>query len=266
MKLDILYEDKYILACVKPCGVPSQGDKSNDIDMVSQVQNYLFDNSDSDEEPYAAVIHRLDKPVGGILLFAKDRETAARLSDMQQDGKIEKYYQAVLTGFLPEDEEGFTDYLLTDSKTGTTKVVPKGTKGAKEARLYYEILDEFETDIGPLSYVLIELETGRHHQIRCQMAAHGAPVWGDRRYNPQFGGGSSKGGRGMAGNRSGHGGKNGQGGRGRNGGSGAGGKNSSEIGLYFSRMEFDHPVTGERIILKTEPEGAAFEAIELDEE
>ena len=257
-KLEVIYEDKYIIACVKPCGVPSQGDKSNDVDMVSQVQNYLFDNSESDEEPYVAVIHRLDKPVGGILLFAKDRETAARLSDMQQDGQIEKYYQAVLTGFLPEDEEGFTDYLLTDAKTGTTKVVPKGTKGAKEARLYYEILDEFETDIGPLSYVLIELETGRHHQIRCQMAAHGAPVWGDRRYNPQFGGGSSKGGLGSSAGKSGRG--------GRNGGSGTGSKNSGEIGLYFSRMEFDHPVTGERIILKAEPEGAAFEAIELDEE
>ena len=257
-KLEVIYEDKYIIACVKPCGVPSQGDKSNDVDMVSQVQNYLFDNSESDEEPYVAVIHRLDKPVGGILLFAKDRETAARLSDMQQDGQIEKYYQAVLTGFLPEDEEGFTDYLLTDAKTGTTKVVPKATKGAKEARLYYEILDEFETDIGPLSYVLIELETGRHHQIRCQMAAHGAPVWGDRRYNPQFGGGSSKGGRGSSAGKSGRG--------GRNGGSGTGSKNSGEIGLYFSRMEFDHPVTGERIILKAEPEGAAFEAIELDEE
>ncbi|HCA20792.1 MAG TPA: RluA family pseudouridine synthase [Lachnospiraceae bacterium] len=257
-KLEVIYEDKYIIACVKPCGVPSQGDKSNDVDMVSQVQNYLFDNSESDEEPYVAVIHRLDKPVGGILLFAKDRETAARLSDMQQDGQIEKYYQAVLTGFLPEDEEGFTDYLLTDTKTGTTKVVPKGTKGAKEARLYYEILDEFETDIGPLSYVLIELETGRHHQIRCQMAAHGAPVWGDRRYNPQFGGGSSKGGRGSSAGKYGRG--------GRNGGSGTGSKNSGEIGLYFSRMEFDHPVTGERIILKAEPEGAAFEAIELDEE
>ena len=66
MKPEIIYEDKYIIACIKPCGVPSQGDKTNDMDMVSLVQNYLFDNSDSDEEPYTAVIHRLDKPVGGI--------------------------------------------------------------------------------------------------------------------------------------------------------------------------------------------------------
>ena len=234
MKPEIIYEDKYIIACIKPCGVPSQGDKTNDMDMVSLVQNYLFDNSDSDEEPYTAVIHRLDKPVGGILLFAKDRDIAAKLSDMMQDGRIEKYYQAVLTGELPDEAGDFIDYILTDNKTGTSKIVPKGTKGAKEARLSYEVLDEFDTDDGPLSYVLIELVTGRHHQIRCQMAAHKAPVWGDMRYNPVFKKKPVKG--------------------------------LHEIGLYFSRMEFDHPVTGERVVLKAEPEGIAFEAIELDEE
>ena len=116
MKLDVLYEDEYLIACVKPAGVPAQGDKSNDMDMVSLVQNYIFDNSDSDEEPYVAVIHRLDKPVGGIMLFAKDRDTAAKLSDMLQDGKIEKYYQAVLTGELPDEAGDFTDYILTDNK------------------------------------------------------------------------------------------------------------------------------------------------------
>ena len=234
MKLDVLYEDEYLIACVKPAGVPAQGDKSNDMDMVSLVQNYILDNSDSDEEPYVAVIHRLDKPVGGIMLFAKDRDTAAKLSDMLQDGKIEKYYQAVLTGELPDEAGDFTDYILTDNKTGTSKVVPKGTKGAKEARLSYEVLDEFDTDDGPLSFVLIELFTGRHHQIRCQMAAHKAPVWGDMRYNPVFKKKPVKG--------------------------------LHEIGLYFSRMEFDHPVTGEHVVLKAEPEGIAFEAIELDEE
>ncbi|MCR5149447.1 MAG: RluA family pseudouridine synthase [Eubacterium sp.] len=250
MRLEILYEDEYLLAAVKPAGISSQGDKSNDTDMVSEVQNYLFDKSDSDEEPYTAVIHRLDKPVGGILLFAKDRETAAKLSDMQQDSRIVKYYQAVLTGELPEASGDFTDYLLTDTKTGITKVVSKDTKGAKKAELSYEVLDEFDTDNGPLSYVLIELLTGRHHQIRCQMAAHGAPVWGDMKYNPAFSGKASgkdnkKPGRNHGGKKSG---------------------NKHEVGLYFSRMEFDHPITGERVILKAEPVGAAFEAIELDEE
>lgn len=259
MKLDILYEDEYLLACIKPGGVPSQGDKSNDLDMVSNVTNYLFDNSDSDEEPYAALIHRLDKPVGGILLFAKDRETAAKLSDMLADGKITKYYQAVLTGELPEESGVFTDYIVTDSKTGTSKVVPKDTKGAKRAELSYELLDEFDTDNGPLSYVLIELVTGRHHQIRCQMAAHNAAIWGDMRYNPLFAGKNKNGGK-TVGKKDGHKGPERNGGRGKK----AGGK--QDIGLYFSRMEFDHPVTGEHIVLKSEPSGTAFEAIELDEE
>ena len=257
MKLDILYEDKYLIVCIKPCGVPAQGDKTNDLDMVSLVRDHIFDNSDSDEEPYVAVIHRLDKPVGGIMLFAKDKDTAAKLSDMLQDNEIVKYYQAVLTGELPDDFGTFEDYLLTDSKTGTTRVVPKGTKGAKIAKLSYELLDEFETDDGPLSYVLVELLTGRHHQIRCQMASHGAPIWGDQRYNPAFSKAKDQAKKG----------KNMKGGSGH--APGKKGRNASDkagIGLYFSRMEFDHPVTNEHIVLKAEPEGKAFQAIELEED
>lgn len=103
MKLNILYEDEVMLACVKPFGIPSQGDKSNDEDMVTLLKNYLFDNSDSDDEPYLAVIHRLDRPVGGVMIFAKTPEAAAKLSDEMQDGNIIKYYQAILTGELPDD-------------------------------------------------------------------------------------------------------------------------------------------------------------------
>lgn len=233
MKPDILYEDEYIIACVKPCGVPAQGDKSNDEDMVSILKNYLFDQADDDREPYLAAIHRLDRPVGGIMLFAKNQEAAAKLSDQVQDGTMVKYYQAVLTGSLPDFEGEMTDYLVSDPKTNTAKIVKKGTKGAKRAELYYEVLDEFDTDEGTLTYVLIELVTGRHHQIRAQMAAHGAGIWGDTKYNPLFT--KTK-------------------------------RRYKQIGLYASRLEFTHPVTGEEIVIKNEPTGEAFEAIELDEE
>jgi len=232
MKLQILYEDDVMLACVKPCGVPSQGDKSNDEDMVTLLKNYIFDNSESDEEPYLAVLHRLDRPVGGVMIFAKTPEVAAKLSDMMQDGQIIKYYQAVLTGELPDECGELVDYLARDAKNNMTKIVKKGDKGAKRAELSYEVLDVFETDDGILSYVLIELITGRHHQIRVQMAGRGCGIWGDTKYNPLFN--KTK-------------------------------RRYQQIALYSSRIELEHPVTGEPMVFKSEPEGEAFDVIELDE-
>ena len=232
MKLEVLYEDEYLMACVKPCGVPSQGDKSNDEDMITLVKNYIFEHSDSDDEPYVAAIHRLDRPVGGVMIFAKTPEAAARLSDMVQDGEVKKYYQAILTGELPDFDGELVDYLVRDPRTNTSRVCKKGDKGAKKACLYYEVLDVFETDRGVLSYVLIELVTGRHHQIRVQMASRGCGIWGDTKYNPQFT--KTK-------------------------------KKYQQIGLYSSRIELKHPYTGEQMIFKSEPTGEAFDVIEMDE-
>ncbi|MBO4862893.1 MAG: RluA family pseudouridine synthase [Eubacterium sp.] len=242
MKPNIVFEDEYIIACVKPYGVPSQPDKTYGADMVTLVKEYLYDKASADvkdsdeeiEEPYVAVINRLDRPVGGIILFAKDENTAAKLSDMVQDGEIQKYYQVVVSGFLNEPEGEYIDYLLHDKKQNVAKVVSKDTKGAKKAVLRYEVLDELDTDEGPVSYVLVELVTGRHHQIRCQMASHGTPVWGDTKYNPAF----SKNGKNHSKNK------------------------GQEIGLYSTRMEFTHPVTGEEVFLHREPEGKAFDIID----
>ena len=122
--------------------------------------------------------------------------------------------------------------VVKDGKTNTSKVVKKGTKGAKKAQLQYEVLDVFETDSGILSYVLIELITGRHHQIRVQMASRGCGIYGDTKYNPQFS--KTK-------------------------------KQYQQIALFATRLEFEHPSTGEHMVFKCEPEGDAFEVIELDE-
>ncbi len=234
MKPEILYEDAYLIACVKPYGVLSQGDKGNDEDMITKIKHYLYDQDTSEqaEEPYVAAIHRLDRPVGGVMIFAKTPETAAKLSDMQQDGEIVKYYQAVITGELPDAEGEMVDYLLRDGKMNTTKVVKKGERGAKRAELYYEVLDVMDTDDGTLSYVLIELVTGRHHQIRAQFASRGCGIWGDTKYNPKFAKTKRK---------------------------------YKQIGLFSSRMEFTHPITGEEIVIKKEPEGEAFTVLDLDE-
>lgn len=234
MKLEILYEDEYILACVKPCGVPSQADRSNDEDMVTGIKHYLYDKAPSDafEEPYVAAIHRLDRPVGGVMLFAKTPGAAAKLSDAQQDGRITKYYQAVITGELPDMDGEMVDYLVRDAKTNTTKIAKKGDKGAKRAELTYEVLDIFDTDTGVLSYVLIALVTGRHHQIRAQFASRGCGIWGDTKYNPLFA--KTK-------------------------------RRYRQIGLYASRMELTHPITGEKLVIKSEPRGEAFDVIEMEE-
>lgn len=232
MKVEILHEDADIIVCVKPYGMPAQGDKSRDTDVLSYLKHHIFEEEEMEEEPYLAMVHRLDRPVGGIMVFAKNQKAAANLSDQVQDGTMIKLYQAVLTGELPDECGMLEDYLVKDSKTNTTKVVKKGTKGAKKAQLEYEVLDVFETDQGILSYVLIELITGRHHQIRVQMASRGAGIYGDTKYNPLFS--QTK-------------------------------KKYQQIALFAARLEFEHPATGEHMVFKCEPEGDAFEVIELDE-
>ena len=232
MKLEVLFEDEYLLACVKPAGVPSQSDKSNDEDMVTIVKSYLFDNSDSNEEPYVSILHRLDRPVGGVMIFAKTKDVAANLSKQQQEGNMTKYYQAIVTGELPEEYGEFNDYMVKDSKTNLSRICNKNEAGAKLASLSYELLDEFETDEGILDYILIKLNTGRHHQIRLQMASRGCGIWGDTKYNPKFKNKKTK---------------------------------FKQIALFSSRIELKHPVTGEQMIFKKEPYGKAFDIIELDE-
>ena len=232
MRPDIVFEDEYLLAAVKPYGVPSQPDTSNREDLLTQLKNYLFDRGDTDDEPYLAVINRLDRPVSGIVLFAKTEEAAAKLSDLTQERKIEKSYQAVVRGEIPEDQGTLSDWLLFDKKNNISRVVPEGTKGAKKAELSYEVLDVIDTDEGTFTYVLVQLMTGRHHQIRCQFAHAGYPIWGDVKYGPDK--------------------KTGK-------------KNRPEIGLYSTRLVFTHPFTGEEVFLHREPEGRAFDLLDAED-
>lgn len=175
MDVSVLFEDEDILVCYKPAGVPTQTKSVAVQDMVSILKNYLKANG---QAPYVGVVHRLDQPVEGIMVFARNSEAAAYLSGQAAGNGMEKYYQAVVTGLLSEKSGRLEHQLLKDGKNNRSKVVPAGTKGAKHAVLTYEVTEEQEDS----SLVTIHLETGRHHQIRVQFAACGHPLAGDMKY------------------------------------------------------------------------------------
>lgn len=180
MNIKILYEDDDIVVAYKPHGVPSQADKTGDLDMVT----YLMREC---KAKYIGVINRLDRPVGGIMVFAKSPQSAAKLSLQLQKNEISKQYTAVTCGEPGEKNGELVDYLLKNQKDNISKVVNKGTKEAKEARLKYSVLHTVEdVEFGKLSLVKVNLITGRHHQIRVQFSSRNLPLWGDNKYNEAF--------------------------------------------------------------------------------
>ena len=176
--MQILFEDEYILAAVKPQGTPSQADKTGDPDLLSLLEEQVG-------QPLG-LLHRLDRPVGGVILFAKDKNAEAVLSKNLQENKLNKRYLTVLCGRLSEEEGKLENYLLKNARTNLSEVVSKDRKGAKKAVLNYKKLAEKETDIGWLTLAEIKLETGRHHQIRVQTSHAGVPIWGDKKYHKDF--------------------------------------------------------------------------------
>ncbi len=174
----ILYEDKYILVCRKEAGFPVQSKRLGTLDMECALRNYLAKKG---QEPYVAVVHRLDQPVQGVLVFAKDRKSAAKLSGQMQQGKFEKTYLAYVQGYTEKKEDVLVNEMEKDGKTNTSKVVLKKTSNSKRAELSYKVLKETEKG----SLLEISLRTGRHHQIRVQLAHAGLPIFGDAKYNPK---------------------------------------------------------------------------------
>ena len=184
MNLEILYEDKDILVVVKPVGMESQSAKSFEPDMVSEIKKHINTISPKSEEPYVGVIHRLDKPVGGVMVYAKNKKAAESLSKQVSEHKMEKIYLAVVCGKPVENFGTYVDYLWKDGKNNCSKIVEKGIKSAKPAELDFRVVDKKEQEGKEYSLLEIKLKTGRHHQIRVQMAGHKTPVWGDQKYNP----------------------------------------------------------------------------------
>lgn len=189
-KPEILYEDAQILVCLKPAGFPVQTRHAGTMDLEHYLKNHLLRQAASAtpkgprKPPYLAIIHRLDQPVRGILVFAKTPSAAQKLNRQMQQGGFIKEYEALVCGKLPSSSGTLIDYLVKDGATNTSQICTQDTPGAKRSELSYHVLD---TDpANNLSVVQIKLKTGRHHQIRVQMAGAGAPLWGDNKYNPDF--------------------------------------------------------------------------------
>lgn len=176
-KLRVLYEDNHVIVVVKEKNVLSQADNTHDIDMLTIIKKYLKEKYNKPGNVYLGLVHRLDRPVRGIMVFAKTSKAASRLSDQVRKKEIKKTYMAVVKGIIKKDEDTFVDYLLK-LDNGNTIVTTKD-KG-KESVLTYKVLKRnYEKNE---TLVSIDLKTGRHHQIRVQFASRGYPLCGDQRY------------------------------------------------------------------------------------
>lgn len=184
MEIKIIYEDNYILCLEKPQGIPSQSDKTEDEDLMTAALKYL---SEKEQKPYLGLIQRLDRPVGGTIIYAKTEFANKELSKQVQQRETQKEYLAVVCGNPESNNVTLEDYLKKLKTINMSKVTTKDDKQGKLAKLEYEVLGIEETqEYGTLSLLKIKLHTGRHHQIRVQLSNAGLPIWGDNKYNKVF--------------------------------------------------------------------------------
>mgnify|MGYP005774343911 FL=1 len=213
-KLKIIYEDNHIIVVEKKPNIPSQSDKTGDIDMLTLVKQYIKEKYNKPGNVYVGLVHRLDRPVGGLMVFAKTSKAASRLSNQVREKTIKKQYLAVVDGKFKENKGMLENYLYKDERNNISKVVDKNKKGAKLAKLDYEVLG-YKPDKN-LSLVKIDLHTGRHHQIRVQLSNFGHSIFGDQKYGTR--------------------------GKGK------------QIALWAYNLQIEHPVSKEKMNFKLLPE------------
>ena len=176
--LKILYEDNHIIVVIKPYNVPVQADSSNDLDMLIIIKNYIKEKYNKPGNVYLGLVHRLDRPVGGVMVFAKTSKAASRLSEEVRTNKIHKTYLTVVHGILDKKCDKLINKMSKDEKTHNSYI---DEKNGKEAVLEYKVIKEEDN----LSLLKINLITGRHHQIRLQLSNINHPIYGDQRYGFQ---------------------------------------------------------------------------------
>jgi 23S rRNA pseudouridine1911/1915/1917 synthase len=176
--MDVLYEDNHILAVNKACGEIVQGDKTGDTPLSEQVKDWLKEKYQKPGNVFAGVTHRLDRPVSGVVLFAKTSKALSRLNEMFRLGKIEKTYWAIVKNRPPQEEDTLTHWLVRNEQQNKSYAYDRERPHAKQAILHYRLIAH------STHYYLLEidLKTGRHHQIRAQLSALGCPIRGDLKY------------------------------------------------------------------------------------
>ncbi|WP_238652942.1 RluA family pseudouridine synthase [Paenibacillus piscarius] len=212
-RFEILYEDNHLLGIVKPVNIPVQEDATGDKDLLTLLKEDVKERYAKPGNVFMGLVHRLDRPVGGAMIFAKTSKAASRLSESIRTHAFQKVYLAVIHGQLPGAEARLEHTLLKDPKSNTVRVVREGTPGGKNAILDYTVIGSEEN----YSLVKIELLTGRPHQIRVQLSDVGCPLYGDQKY-------------GAAVNRPGQ-----------------------QIALWSALTRFPHPVTREEVELLSLP-------------
>lgn len=174
----ILHEDNHILVVLKPQNMPCCEDSSKDKDLLTLLKQMIKERDNKPGNVYLGLVHRLDRPTGGIMVYAKTSKAAERLSEQLRNGDFQKIYYAVLVGILPKKQQVLTNYLKKNSINNMVYVCGQAVEGAKFAELEYKVVEEKAN----LSMTEITLHTGRTHQIRVQMSHLGFPVYGDMRY------------------------------------------------------------------------------------
>ena len=212
--LKVIYEDNHIIVVEKQPNIPSQADKTGDIDMLTLVKEYIKEKYNKPGNVYIGLVHRLDRPVGGVMVFARTSKSASRLSNQVREKAFKKKYLAVVDGKIDNEKGTLEDYLYKDEKNNISKVVNKDKKNAKLAKLDYEVLKYNE--VKDLSLVEINLHTGRHHQIRVQLSNFGHSIFGDQKYGTR--------------------------GKGK------------QIALWAYELTIEHPITKEKMTFKDLPE------------
>ena len=172
--INIVYEDNHLLVVEKPINIPTQEDDSKDMDLLTMLKQYIKEKYNKPGNVYLGMVHRLDRPVGGITVFARTSKAASRLSEQIRNKEFQKTYCAVVIGNI-NDEGTLENYLLKDNKKNIVKVDNSG----KYAKLSYKKLNNKDN----MSLVEIKLDTGRSHQIRVQLSNYGYPLYGDQKYN-----------------------------------------------------------------------------------
>ncbi len=173
--IKVIFEDNHLLVVEKPFNIPMQEDNTKDEDMLTLLKKYLKEKYQKPGNVYLGLVHRLDRPTGGICVFAKTSKAASRLSDQIRLNKIKKQYIAIVEDYKLKDEDTYIDYLLKNNQTNISYV----NKDGKYAELSYQVLARKDN----LAKVLVDLKTGRSHQIRVQFSSRKQPLFGDQKYN-----------------------------------------------------------------------------------